>query len=93
VPDPAAMARGLNQGQGTLFAEALTFALAKAMPRPEAAIRVAALSQEALTSGTPLLSLAARDFPQTDWAMRLTSAALMGAGPAEARAFARAAAQ
>ena len=89
-PDATAMAQGLNLGQGTLLAEALTFALAHSMPRPEAASRVAALSQEALAGGTPLLTLAARDFPQTDWAVQLTGPSLMGEGPAEARAFARA---
>ncbi|MFN3645449.1 MAG: lyase family protein [Gemmobacter sp.] len=90
-PDPAAMARGLAEGQGTLMAEALTFALAGQLPRPEAAARVAALCREALASATPLADLAARDFPGTDWAARLAGPGALGDAPAEARAFAAAA--
>ncbi|MDP2086323.1 MAG: lyase family protein [Gemmobacter sp.] len=90
-PDPAAMARGLDEGQGTLMAEALTFALAEHLPRPEAAAHVAALCREALASGTPLVTLAARDYPGTDWAARLSGPGTLGDAPAEARAFARAA--
>ncbi len=92
-PEPTAMAQGLNLGQGTLVAKALTFVLARLMPRPEGAAKVAALSLEALAGGAPLLTLAARDFRQTDWALQLTGTALMGAAPAEARAFARSASQ
>ena len=87
-PDCAAMARGLAEGQGTLMAEALTFALAGQLPRPEAAARVAALCREALESQTPLATLAARDFPGTDWAAALSGAGALGAAPQEARAFA-----
>lgn len=87
-PDPAAMARGLAEGQGTLMAEALTFALAGRMPRPEAAARVAALCREALETATPLTTLASRDFPGADWAAALSGPALLGAAPDEARAFA-----
>lgn len=91
APDAAAMARGLAEGQGTLYAEALTFALAERLTRPEAATKVAALSREALADAVPLLALAARDFPGTDWAAVLAGPTLMGDAPAEARAFAKAA--
>jgi 3-carboxy-cis,cis-muconate cycloisomerase len=87
-PDADAMARGLAEGQGTLMAEALTFALAGHLPRPEAAARVAALCREALETQTPLATLAARDFPGTDWAAVLSGPASLGAAPDEARAFA-----
>lgn len=90
APDAAAMARGLAEGQGTLYAEALTFALAEELTRPVAAAKVATLSREALSSGVPLLILAARDFPGTDWKADLTGAKLMGTAPEEARAFAKA---
>jgi 3-carboxy-cis,cis-muconate cycloisomerase len=90
-PDVAAMARGLADGQGTLMAEALTFALSDRMPRPDAASRVAALCREALATQTPLATLAARDFPGTDWAALLHGPATLGLAPDEARAFARAA--
>lgn len=91
TPDAAAMEHGLAAGQGTLVAEALTFALAERLTRPEAAAKVAALSREAMAGGPPLLSLAARDFPDRNWAEELTGSKLMGDAPAEARAFAKAA--
>lgn len=87
APDGAAMARALEEGQGLIHAEALSFALAETMPRPEAQAAVKELCAQALSSGAPLLVLAARRFPQTDWAARLAGAGL-GQAPAEARAFA-----
>lgn len=90
-PDAVAMARGLAAGQGTLMAEALTFALADRMPRPDAASRVAALCREALATDIPLTTLAARDFPGTDWVAVLSGPGTLGQAPDEARAFARAA--
>lgn len=88
APDPAAMARGLDLDGGTIRAEALTFALAARMPRPEAEAQVKRLSAEALRTGAQLLSLAARDWPDADWPA-LTAANLLGQAPAEARDFAR----
>lgn len=89
TPDPAAMARGLAAGNGAIFAEALSFALARRMPRPEAMPRVKALCDEAAASGRDLRDLAARDFPGVDWAAAL-AADMLGQAPAEARAFATA---
>jgi 3-carboxy-cis,cis-muconate cycloisomerase len=91
VPDIAAMDRGLQAGHGTLFAEALTFALSDRMPRSDAAVIVANLAAQAQATGTALLSLAARDYPDTNWHQRLTGAALLGTAPDDARAFAQAA--
>ena len=90
--DPAAMARHLNADGGLIHAEALTFALAQTLPRPEAQAAVKRLCREVTQTGTPLATLAARDFPGTDWAARLASSGL-GQAPAEARAFAAAALQ
>jgi 3-carboxy-cis,cis-muconate cycloisomerase len=89
APDPAAMARSLDEGQGLIHAEALSFALARRMPRPEAQAAVKRLCREALATGTPLVDLVARDHPGEDWAARLGLEGL-GQAPAEARAFARA---
>jgi 3-carboxy-cis,cis-muconate cycloisomerase len=83
-PDPAAMARPLTTGAGLIHAEALTFALAQTMPRPEAQTLVATLCQTALTTGTPLATLVAEHFPTLPW----PPAAPTGTAPAEARAFA-----
>lgn len=92
APDPAAMSRNLNDGGGLIHAEALSFALAETLPRPEAQAAVKRLCQEVMQTGTPLASLAIRDFPGTDWAARLASAGL-GQAPIEARSFAKAARQ
>ena len=86
-PDPAAMQRGLDAGHGTILAEALTFALARQMPRPQAQSEVAALCAEAAL-GTHLLTLASQRFPGTDWSATLR-ADMLGQAPAEARSFAK----
>jgi 3-carboxy-cis,cis-muconate cycloisomerase len=83
-PDPDAMARLLEDGQGLIHAEALTFALAETLQRPEAAARVKALCDEARSTGATLTALAARDFPGTDWP---TVLAARGMGVAEAEAL------
>ncbi len=89
TPDPATMTRLLNADGGLIHAEALTFALAALMPRPDAQAAVKRLCREVEDTGTPLPDLAARDWPGTDWAQTLAQSAL-GQAPAEARAFAAA---
>jgi len=88
-PDPARMAAALDDGRGLVMAEALTFALAETLPRPEAAAAVKALCAEARGSGTALAALAARDHPGRDWAALLDPRRGLGTAPEEARAFAR----
>ncbi|MDE3122115.1 MAG: adenylosuccinate lyase family protein [Paracoccaceae bacterium] len=90
APNPDRMLAPLQDGLGLLYAEAVTFALAEILPRPEAQAAVKALTREARDTGTPLPTLAAREFPDIDWARRLTPAAQLGHAPAEARAFAAA---
>ena len=80
------MQRGLDVGQGVILAEALSFALARQMPRPQAHAAVKALCAGA-AKGTDLLTLAAERHPGTDWAKALC-ADMLGQAPAEARAFA-----
>ncbi|MES2666655.1 MAG: lyase family protein [Pseudomonadota bacterium] len=91
APDGAAMARALEGGPegalGLIHAEALSFALARQMPRPEAQAVVSDLCAQASATATPLLALLAGRYPQTDWAATLAAAGL-GQAPAEARAFA-----
>jgi 3-carboxy-cis,cis-muconate cycloisomerase len=67
--------------------EALSFALATRLPRPEAQAAVARLCREVEATGRALPYLAARDFLGTDWHAVLTQGGL-GQGPAEGRAFA-----
>jgi 3-carboxy-cis,cis-muconate cycloisomerase len=93
TPDAARMRAGIEDDLGLIHAEALSFALARRMPRPEAQAAVKALCKEAQATGTPLAMLAARDWPDTDWAAILTAEAQLGAAPDEARNFATAAAR
>lgn len=86
VPDAGAMARQLEDGLGLIHAEALTFALARRMARPDAMAAVKALCQEAQASQTPLLDLASDRFSDTDWRASLDTGGL-GQAPVEARDF------
>ncbi|MFM2354547.1 MAG: adenylosuccinate lyase, partial [Pseudomonadota bacterium] len=79
--DAAAMARGLDADGGAIHAEALTFALAARMPRPEAEAAV-----KALLHAPDLRAAFAAAYPDVPM-----PGVRMGAAPAEARAFATAA--
>lgn len=81
-PDADAMARNLGQDGGLIHAEALTFALAQQMPRPEAAAIVASLVAEVRNGQGTLLALAKARWPEVDLSQSL------GTAPDEARAFA-----
>jgi 3-carboxy-cis,cis-muconate cycloisomerase len=89
-PEAETMARALDGGQGLIHAEALSFALAAALPRPEAQAAVKRLCAEAGDSGARLGDLAARDFPDLDLAPVFDPARQMGDAPETARAFAAA---
>ncbi|MCF8484676.1 MAG: adenylosuccinate lyase family protein [Rhodobacteraceae bacterium] len=82
APDADAMARNLGQHGGLIHAEALTFALAQQMPRPEAAGVVASLVAEVRDGQGTLLALAKDRWPELDLSQNL------GTAPDEARAFA-----
>jgi 3-carboxy-cis,cis-muconate cycloisomerase len=85
-PDPAAMAAQIETAQGAIHAEALTFALARQMPRPEAERQVKSLLAEAIASGQPLATLATRAHPALDWSHIIANS--LGRAPDEALAFA-----
>ncbi len=92
-PIASAMAADLNAGNGTIHAEALTFALIERglLSRDQAAARVGALSLHALAGGRDLLDLAAETWPDADWRKTITSR-MLGHAPQEARAFQQSAA-
>lgn len=90
APDAEAMARQLELGGGAAFAEALAFALARTMPRPEAQKAAGALARDAAESGRPISELAARAHPQADLAAAFDARASLGQAPEEARGFAAA---
>jgi 3-carboxy-cis,cis-muconate cycloisomerase len=84
------MRRALDGGQGLIHAEALSFALAAALPRPDAQAAVKRLCAEAVGTGAQLGDLAARDFPGLDLGAVFDAARQTGSAPADARAFAAA---
>ena len=88
TPDADGLRAPLDAPPQAWAAEALTFALAETMPRPEAQDASKALVAEALKTNAPLPALAAQKFPGTDWAAKLAPEALLGEAPALARRFA-----
>ena len=87
APLPEQMAENLS-GLGLIHAEALSFALANKMPRPEAQAETKKLVAQAVKSQIPLADIAQSahaDLP-TDL---LDAMAQMGDAPADARAFTR----
>ena len=86
-PAPEAVAAGLDRAGGAAYAEALSFALARRMPRPEAQREAKRLATEAAAEGTTLAAAARAahpDLPPETFAAH----AQLGTAPAEARAFA-----
>ena len=88
-PNAPAMTAALASGLDMIHAEALSFALAAVMPRPEAQAQVKTLCREAGDTGQPLGQLVARDFPQLDIDALFDPAAQLGAAPAEALRFSK----
>jgi 3-carboxy-cis,cis-muconate cycloisomerase len=87
APDTAAMARTLASGQGLMAAEALSFALARRMPRAEAQAEVKGLARTVAAEGGHLRDAALAKWPDLDPGL-FDPAAQLGQAPAEARAFA-----
>ncbi|MBF9060956.1 hypothetical protein HKCCSP123_17370 [Rhodobacterales bacterium HKCCSP123] len=84
------MADRLADPLGLIHAETLSFALARAMPRPEAQAEVKRLAAQARETGTPLPDLVASAHPGAALPP-LTGPTTLGTAPQEARAFAAAA--
>ena len=87
-PNAARMDAHLAGGLGLIYAEAISFALATIMPRPEAQDTVKRLCTEALKQNRSLPELVAQNYPDVDWAAFTTPAAQLGDAPDQARAFA-----
>lgn len=88
-PNASGMSTALASGLDMIHAEALSFALAGEMPRPEAQAAVKLLCREAGDSKTPLGQLVARDYPQLDVDALFDPEAQLGAAPAEALRFSK----
>lgn len=87
APRADRMASALSGHLDMIHAEALSFALAEHMTRPEAQAVTKALCKEAFASGTPLSQLVARDWPQVDSLSLFDPTKQMGHAPDEARRF------
>ncbi|MBT8417019.1 MAG: adenylosuccinate lyase family protein [Silicimonas sp.] len=88
-PDADRMQAHIDATEGMIFAEALTFALAATIPRPEAQAAVKALVAKARTEGTGLADAARTAHPDLDLASVFDPAGQLGEAPAIARAFAK----
>jgi 3-carboxy-cis,cis-muconate cycloisomerase len=91
APVPSAMLAAMTDGQNLIHAEALSFALARHLPRPEAQAAIKALCKEAGASGADLAALAMQAYPDLGLAPVFDAAAQMGHAPDEAGRFAAAA--
>lgn len=88
APDAARMGAVLG-GDGMLFAERLSFALAAQMSRPEAQAAVKEMTRDVRATGTPLPDLARATWPDLPDTL-FDPAQSLGTAPADARAFAKA---
>jgi 3-carboxy-cis,cis-muconate cycloisomerase len=89
TPDPEKMRENLDDGTGLIYAEALTFRLAKTTSRATLKDQVKTLCQKAKSSGTPLSDLAARHWPDADLTGVFSPDQQLGSAPDDARRFAR----
>jgi len=88
TPNPDRMARTLT-GDGLVFAERLSFALAQMMPRTEAQAVVKELAAKARTTGKSLQEVAQQSHPDLPKDIFVAKSAL-GAAPSEVLRFAQA---
>lgn len=86
-PDPEAMLANLCGGRQLAFAEAISFELARTMPRPRAQAEVKRLCSEAGSGAGSLVELVERRYPDVDWRAVTTPAAQLGDAPRQAARF------
>ncbi|MEP5728372.1 MAG: lyase family protein [Sulfitobacter sp.] len=86
MPHPVQMQAALDGSLGLIHAEALSFALAQLMPRPQAQAKTKALCLDARDKRIPLKDLVLSDYPEIP-ASVFDPATSMGHGPDEALAF------
>jgi len=91
TPNADQMAAHIDDGLGLIYAEALSFELAKTMSRPKAQAAVKRLCLEVQAQNIPLSLLAESAWPELDTKALFTPALQLGEAPAQARAFAKAA--
>ncbi|MEK6217234.1 MAG: lyase family protein [Boseongicola sp.] len=87
TPDIDAMMANIDATDGAVFAEALTFELARIIPRPEAQAAVKVLVSEATADGLTVEAAARKNHPEIDANRVFSAAQQLGTAPEEARAF------
>ncbi len=87
APNAAALSAQIQNTDDMILAEAITFALAHKMPRPDAADRVKAMVKEAFAQDTRLLEVVKSQHPDLDLA-QFEPAKQLGSAPHFARDFA-----
>ncbi|MFY0681052.1 MAG: adenylosuccinate lyase family protein [Thalassovita sp.] len=87
-PNPIAMARALADQHGQIHAEALSFELARHMPRPDAQAAVKTLCAQAIDTHTALKDLAQAQFPEASLDAIFDPEHQIGTAAQDARAFA-----
>ena len=87
APNTDAMAVQIAETHDMIMAEAVTFALAKTMPRPDAAALLKEAVQQAMSQGTGLLKIVQSRFPDLDMT-QFEPQHQLGAAPNLARGFA-----
>ena len=73
--------------QQLVFAEAISFELARTMPRPQAQAEVKRLCTEVRNGAGSLVELVERQYPDVDWSTVTTPAAQLGDAPRQAARF------
>lgn len=87
-PNPDAMLANLCGGGRLAFAEAISFELARTMPRPQAQAEVKRLCAEVRDEGGSLVERVERRYPDVDWRAVTNPAAQLGDAPRQAAEFA-----
>ncbi|OZB20084.1 MAG: 3-carboxy-cis,cis-muconate cycloisomerase [Rhodobacterales bacterium 34-62-10] len=88
APLPRAMLGAMHDGQNLIHAEALSFALAAHLPRPEAQAAIKSLCKKAGETGADLADLVQAAYPDLALGPVFDAAQQMGHAPEEARRFA-----
>jgi len=89
TPNAQRMHDNIDDGLGMIYAEALSFALAAHMRRPEAQTAMKDLCLKARASGVGLAALTAAAWPEQDFSAVFSPSAQLGTAAQEAGAFGR----
>ncbi len=89
TPNAGAMAAHIEATHGMIFAEALSFALAETMSRPEAGAATKALVAQAQRDNQTLADVAAKAYPDLPISEIFQPEEQLGTAPADARKFAQ----